>query len=358
MIEVSKLSVYKAKNIVSFARAQTLIKRSKAQGKRVGLCQGGFDLLHPGQVKHFESAKAACDILFVSVTSDRFVQGRKGAGRPVFPDRLRAYMIANLRTVDYVVITDFKLGVDVINALKPTYYIKGPDFIGKQTPGITAEREAIAASGGKIIYTNDPKLSTTGVIEYIQQNIPSIRILVVIDRDGTLITNDDFFGKNDDWKDRLMLNMPVVSLLSYLKTKYKTTYIVCSNQGGVARGYSSEGRVAEIHDYLVPLLVSQGVTIDSWQYAPTVDRVYAAAHPEYKINERFVQTKTKRKPGSAMVEEALKQLSKSLNDFSTILVLGDREEDRGLAKNLHAHFVDVGGMSYEKLLGSIKNVLP
>lgn len=142
----------------------------KKQGKTVGLCHGGFDLLHPGHVKHFESAKKLCDVLIVSVTSDRFVEGRKGAGRPIYPDKLRAYMIANLRMVDYVVITDFKLGVDVINALKPSLYIKGPDFTAKQTPGITAEREAIISVGGKMVYTNDPKLSTTAIIEYTRKS--------------------------------------------------------------------------------------------------------------------------------------------------------------------------------------------
>ena len=182
--------------------------------------------------------------------------------------------------------------------------------------------------------------------------------MVVIDRDGTLITNDEFLGKSDDWKERLMLNTPVVSLLSYLQTKYKTTCIVCTNQGGVARGYFSEARVAEIHDYLVPLLVSQGVTIDSWQYAPTVDRAYAAAHPEYGIAKRFIQTKTKRKPSTKMVDDALKELKISPKDFALILVLGDREEDRVLAKNLSAPFVDVRGKTYEELVDSVKNVLP
>lgn len=352
MIDVLNASVYTADNIVSLERARTLIARAKAEGQRVGLCHGGFDLLHPGQVKHFESAKKLCDVLVVSVTSDRFVQGRKGEGRPIFSDKLRAYMVGSLRMVDYVVVAD--VGIEVIKKLKPSFYIKGPDFINKQTPGITAEREAVAAVGEKILYTKDPKLSTTAIIEYIQKEIPSIRILVIIDRDGTLITNDEFLGKNDDWRDRLMLNMPVVSLLSYLHTKYKTTYIVCTNQGGVARGYFSEDRVAEIHDYLVPLLKNQGVTIDSWQYAATVDRVYAAAHPEYNIAKRFIQTKTKRKPGAAMVDDALKELKISPNDFALVLVLGDREEDRGLAKNLRAHFVDVRKKTYEELVDSVK----
>lgn len=170
MIYASLPDTYHAKQCIGIHRATQLIARFRKQGKTIGLCHGGFDLLHPGHVKHFESAKKMCDVLVVSVTSDRFVTGRKGEGRPIFSDKLRAYMIANLRMVDYVVITDFKLGVDVINTLKPSMYIKGPDFIGKKTPGITAEREAIKSIGGTMAYTDDPKLSTTEIIEYIRKS--------------------------------------------------------------------------------------------------------------------------------------------------------------------------------------------
>lgn len=356
MIGISKLSLYQSDKIIPLQKAVLLIDRLKKQGKRVGLCQGGFDLLHPGQVKHFESAKKYCDILFVSVTSDTFVEGRKGVGRPIFSDKLRAYMVASLRFVDYVVISD--IGVDVINALKPTYYIKGPDFIGKQTPGITAEREAIAASGGKMVYTNDPKLSTTEIIRYIQNEIPSTKLLLVLDRDGTLITNDEFVGRENNWKATLKLNEPVVSFLSYLQTKYKTTMIVVSNQSGVARGFFSSERVRDVNAKVDTLLKARSIRIDSWQYAPTVDRAYAAAHPEYNIAKRFIQTKTKRKPGAAMVEDALKELKISPEEFAAVLVLGDREEDRGLAKNLSAYFVDVRRMSYQELVDRVNHVLP
>lgn len=167
---VQTRDTYTLPTIISVTRAKRLIAGCKRQGKTVGLCHGGFDLLHPGHVKHFESAKKQCDVLVVSVTSDRFVTGRKGQGRPIFSDALRAYMIASLRMVDYVVITDVKLGVDVIAALQPSLYIKGPDFMAKQTPGITAEREAIAAVGGTMAYTKDPKLSTTEIIDSIRKS--------------------------------------------------------------------------------------------------------------------------------------------------------------------------------------------
>lgn len=343
MIHIEPTGIYRTKNTLSLKNVANLITRLKKQGKRVGLCQGGFDLLHPGHIKHFESAKKLCDVLFVSITSDQFVTRRKGSGRPIFADKLRAYMVASLRMVDYVVITDL-LGVDVLHTLKPSLYIKGSDFIGKQTPGITAERRV-----AKIAYTKDPKLSTTEVIDYIQKSIPRREILVVVDRDGTLIKNKFFFGKDDDWRKKLRLNMPVVSFLSYLKTKYKTTMIVASNQSGVARGYFSESRVREIHNCLDKLLKKQGATIENWQHAPDVDREHAQAN----FIPRYIKSVTKRKPSVAMVNDALKELGKKLNDFSKVVVLGDRHEDAGLAQNLGAHFIDVKGKSYDKLLMSL-----
>lgn len=350
MLEVSSLTRYTSPKIISLEEAAKRIKKFKKEGKTVGVCHGGYDLLHPGHITHFESAKKACDILFVSVTSDRFVAGRKGIGRPIFPDTLRAYMIANIGFIDFVTITDYKSGIDVINILKPSFYIKGPDFIGKQTPGITAEREAITAIGGKMVYTKDPKLSTTEIIDYIKKNIMDVSLLLVIDRDGTLITNDDFIGKNKNWKIDIKLNTDVASFLYYLKTKYHVTNLVATNQTGVARGFFPEKIVQEINTSIAELLAPFNVKIDNWQYCPYADALYAKAHREYKIKKHYIQAKTKRKPAPDMVLDGLKELHKDLGDFTHIVVLGDRDEDRELAINLKAVFLDAKSKSYQELL--------
>src|SRR3989338_780367 len=173
MLEINNPTLYKSDKIMPYKKAIDLITKLKSQNKKVGLCHGGFDLLHPGHVRHLESAKRLCDVLFVSVTSDRFVSMRKGAGRPVYTDKVRAYMIANLKPVDYVVISDFETAIDVLKQLRPDYYIKGPDYINSKIEAITAEREAVAFVGGKIKYTNDPKLATTAIIDYIKSKIQS-----------------------------------------------------------------------------------------------------------------------------------------------------------------------------------------
>lgn len=133
------------------------------------MCHGGFDLIHPGHIIHFESAKKLCDVLFVSITSDKFVSINKGGGRPIYTDTLRAYCTASIEFVDYVLISDFRTAVEPIKLLKPDYYIKGPDYIKDSTEIINSERKSVESVGGEILYTKDPKLSTTYIIQYIRR---------------------------------------------------------------------------------------------------------------------------------------------------------------------------------------------
>ncbi len=340
---------YKSDKIISLAEAARKISALKKQNKKVGLCHGGFDLLHPGHIKHFESAKRMCDCLFVSVTSDKFVAARKGSGRPIFSEALRAYSVASIQYVDYVVISDFKRATDVIAKLKPSYYVKGPDFIGKTTPGIIAERNAIKASGGEIRYTTDQKLSTTDIIRRIQEKVKSEKVLLAIDRDGTLVEDVGFLGRDANWKDQVKLKKDVIDLLIYIQTKYDTTKVVVSHQQGVARGYFNTGRVEAVNNYISDLLGRKGILIDNWQYCPDVDADYAALKKGVKFNPDFVKKKTKRKPSPEMLLQALQQLGKNIKEFDKIVVIGNSEDDAEMARNTNAAFIDVTNKGYESM---------
>ncbi len=351
MIPVNKIEQYTLSSILSFSDAKELISKLKSEGKKVGLCHGGFDMLHPGHMKHFEMSGKECDVLIVSLTADRFIPSRKGDGRPVYNEKLRAYSVAAIKWVDYVVVSDFAKGVEVIEYLKPSYYIKGPDFIHKTTPGITSERVAISKVGGEMRYTTEPPMSTTKIIEYVKNEIKAKKVLIAIDRDGTLIENNDFLGREDNWAEEFKLNKPVVDYLSALQTKYRTTKVVVTNQAGVARGYFGCGRVEEINKKVEEGLSSKGIKIDSWQYCPDVDSVYAKAmEGKLSFDSNFVKDVTRRKPHTTMVEDALQELGFKKEDFDKIVVLGDRHEDGELAGNLGAIFIDVNDKSYEELI--------
>jgi rfaE bifunctional protein nucleotidyltransferase chain/domain len=350
MINITNLDVYTSLKIIPIVKATQLVARFNKQNKKVGLCHGGFDLLHPGHVKHFESAKKICDVLIVSVTSDQFVSARKGDDRPIFTDKLRAYMIAHLDCVDYVVISDYKKGIEIIDLIKPAFYIKGPDFIGKETPGIVAERSAIAAIGGKMIYTHDPKLSTTEIIDYIQSIAPK-RLLLILDRDGTIIRDEKFLGKDSDYEKHIYLNLDVINFIIYLQTKFQTTKIVVTNQSGVARGFFSENTVKKINSIIDVQLKLRNIKIDNWQYCPDMDRGFLKNSPGIRVIKKYLRETTKRKPSPEMVFDGLQILGKSISEFSDKLVLGDRDmEDGGLAVNLQAHYINVKGKNYDDLI--------
>jgi len=157
------------KKILTLEQAADLAARLRTQGKSVVLCHGTFDLLHLGHVRYFDEAKQMGDALFVSVTADRFI--KKGPGRPVFSLEERMEMISALAMVDYVIPSEQPLSVEVITALRPNLYVKGPDYSRREqdpTGGIYAEEAAATAVGGVMTFTTGRKWSSTKLLETYQ----------------------------------------------------------------------------------------------------------------------------------------------------------------------------------------------
>lgn len=182
-------------------------------------------------------------------------------------------------------------------------------------------------------------------------------VLLIVDRDGTLIKNNNFFGKNNLWKKEIGFNQEVINFLYSVRTKFKTTKIVLSNQAGVARRLFTTRRVVEIDEYIDRHLRLNGIKIDNWQYCPDVDSVYAKKHPEIKFLPNHVKIQTKRKPRPDMLLEGLKALKLRLDDFDKIVIIGDREEDYQLANNVGGSYLDVKGKSYKELLVEFTRVV-
>ena len=91
----------------------------KKNKKKISLCHGVFDLLHPGHINHFQQAKEGSDILIVSVTSDKNVI--KGPGKPYFTEKLRLDSLAALEVIDFVVLSEHKSAVNSsLNGPKPS----------------------------------------------------------------------------------------------------------------------------------------------------------------------------------------------------------------------------------------------
>jgi len=97
---------------------------------------GTFDILHPGHVQLLNYAKSLGGTLTVGIDSDRRVREKKGHARPVYNVGDRAYMLQNLKAVDYVVIFDSDEELErCIKTVKPDIMVVGSDWKGKSVIG-------------------------------------------------------------------------------------------------------------------------------------------------------------------------------------------------------------------------------
>jgi D-beta-D-heptose 7-phosphate kinase/D-beta-D-heptose 1-phosphate adenosyltransferase len=119
----------------------------KAEGCRVALTNGCFDLLHAGHVALLEAARAQAERLIVALNSDASVRRLKGAGRPLLPQQERAEALAALEPVDEVVVYDEDTPAELIAVLLPDVLVKGADWAEDAIVG----RPLVEAAGGRVV---------------------------------------------------------------------------------------------------------------------------------------------------------------------------------------------------------------
>ena len=136
----------------------------KSQGKKIVLCHGCFDLMHPGHVKHLQASKKLGDILIVTVTPDKYVD--KGQARPCFDQKLRMESIAALGCVDYVTLNKWETAENTLKLLKPHFYVKGQEFenMEDKTGKIQKEYEVVKEIGAELKFTHEIVFSSTDLL--------------------------------------------------------------------------------------------------------------------------------------------------------------------------------------------------
>ena len=152
-----------ASHIKSLEEITVLSKELKKRGKKIVFTNGCFDILHVGHVKYLEEAKSYGDILILGLNSDESVRRLKGPTRPVNSEDDRAYILASLEAVDYVVKFYDDTPYELIKAVQPHILVKGGDYEGKDVVGqdIADELRLVNFVEGK---------STTKTIEKIKAN--------------------------------------------------------------------------------------------------------------------------------------------------------------------------------------------
>jgi rfaE bifunctional protein nucleotidyltransferase chain/domain len=157
-----------SEKILDADRLATIADSLRAQGRKLVLTNGCFDLLHAGHVRYLQAARALGDALVVAINGDDSVRVLKGEGRPLNTEGDRAEVVAALDCVDYVVIFPEVRVTRLIEKVRPSIYVKGGDY----TPASLdpEERAALEKIGTEIrIVPFEPGHSTSGLIERMKK---------------------------------------------------------------------------------------------------------------------------------------------------------------------------------------------
>lgn len=121
--------------IKTASEMRDIIDQTRKTGGTAVFTNGCFDVLHPGHVQYLEKSRTLGDYLIVGLNSDASIKQIKGPSRPIVEEDARAYMLASLSCVDYVVLFEEDTPTNLLAALCPNILVKGADWEGKTLPG-------------------------------------------------------------------------------------------------------------------------------------------------------------------------------------------------------------------------------
>ena len=147
-------------------RAVKVRLKLAAEGRRLAVTNGCFDLLHRGHAEYLMQARSLADALFVLINSDASVRALKGPMRPVNRMSDRAFLLACMEFVDGVIVFRSSRCDRELAALKPDVYAKGGDYTVESLD--PSERAALLEAGSDIRFIPFvPGYSTTGTLKKV-----------------------------------------------------------------------------------------------------------------------------------------------------------------------------------------------
>jgi glycerol-3-phosphate cytidylyltransferase len=99
----------------------------RAIGSRVVATNGCFDVIHRGHVDYLQRARELGDVLIVGLNSDESANNLKKF-YPINSQEDRAFVLAGLQAVTFVVIFDDVTARNFLEAAQPTVWAKGGDY--------------------------------------------------------------------------------------------------------------------------------------------------------------------------------------------------------------------------------------
>lgn len=154
--------------------------------------------------------------------------------------------------------------------------------------------------------------------------------LLFIDRDGTLIEEPE--DEQIDSFAKLKFTKGVFRNLGFIRSHLDFKFIMVSNQDGLGTDSFPENTFWPVHNFIIQTLEGEGITFDD----QLIDRHF----PE--------DNSPMRKPGIGMLKDYIENPQ---YDIPGSYVIGDRESDEQLAKNLGCKALILGkdNMTWDKI---------
>ncbi|MDR2893232.1 MAG: adenylyltransferase/cytidyltransferase family protein [Deltaproteobacteria bacterium] len=155
--------------IQSLSGLLPLLEAARKRGSKIIFTNGCYDILHPGHVDLLTRCRAlggTDDLLVLGLNSDASVRRQgKTPPRPLNAFADRAFVLAGLAAIDFVVGFEEDTPQNLIEAVQPDILVKGGDWSPEKIVG----RECVLRRGGQVISLPLlPGYSTTGLIEKIR----------------------------------------------------------------------------------------------------------------------------------------------------------------------------------------------
>ena len=141
--------------------------RCRAQGEKVVMTNGCFDILHAGHVTYLKEAASLGDRLIVAVNSDASVARLKGPERPVNTIERRLQVLAGLGAVDAVIAFTDDTPIPLIDVVRPDVLVKGGDY--KSIEEVVGYEHVLDYGGEVKVLGEVANLSTSHLIAKIRQ---------------------------------------------------------------------------------------------------------------------------------------------------------------------------------------------
>jgi len=162
------------KKIKNYRELGIIADKLHKAGKKIVFTMGSYDVLHMGHILFLEQSKKSGDILIVGIGTDETIKRLKGPSRPIYPEKLRAAMLAAIEFTDYITALTEKMKNEkddyskLLSIIKPGVFTLIAEDSAKKETGKICRKMGIKLKLIKRASLKIPHISTTSTHQKIE----------------------------------------------------------------------------------------------------------------------------------------------------------------------------------------------